>query len=90
MIRSYLVECYWPGVTTATYAATVDRVAATALPADRGVRFLDSLLVPVDEVVFYRFSGQSRTDVEWACTAAELPFQRILEYVTAAPTPHPA
>jgi len=85
------VECYWPGITTAAYAETVDRLASAAVATDDAdARFLDSLLVPVDEVVFYRFTGQSATAVERLCAHAGLRFHRILEYVTAAPAPHPA
>lgn len=90
MARSYLVECYWPGVTTAAYGRTVDRLAAEVSADASDVEFIDSLLVPVDEVVFYRFAGESSTDIARLCGKAELPFQRILEYVTATPAPHPA
>lgn len=87
MSGSYLVECYWPGVTTASYAESIDRLSPAAAPANGGdVQFLDSMLVPVDDGAFYRFNGPSTTEVAHICTQAALPFQRILEYVTAAPT----
>lgn len=84
---SYLVECYWPGVTTGAYAETIDKLNVASAPArDRDVQFIDSMLVPADEVAFYRFNGPSTTEVAHLCTRAGLPFQRILEYITAAPT----
>lgn len=89
MQRAYLVECFWPGVTEQAYAEAAGRVgaAARALRADgRAVRLLDSLLVPADEVAFYRFTSRSVADVEQACARARLPFERILECVAADPS----
>ena len=55
------------------------------------VRYLGSLLMPVDEVVFFHFEGASAAAVRQASVAAELPFERILESVslsdTLAPSP---
>jgi hypothetical protein len=88
--RTYVVECYWPGVTRPVYAETVTRAGAAARAFDvdgRTVRFLDSLLVPSDEAAYFRFASQSREDVEQVCVAAQLPFERILEYVAAPDTP---
>ena len=80
MERTYIVECYWPGVTQRAYAEAVTRVRAAA-GATREVRFLDSLLVPVDEAAYFRFAGGSAADVEQACRRAGLSYARILEYV---------
>jgi hypothetical protein len=85
--RTYLVECYWPGVTEHAYAATVGEAGSIVRAARQspGVRLLDSLLVPVDESVFYRIAGVSVRDVECVCRRAGLPFTRILEYIEHAP-----
>jgi len=87
MTRTYLMECYWPGVTEQAYAETAARAshAARALQGSgHDVRFLDSLLMLADETVFYRFAGASAADVEEVCTRAGLQVGRIVEYVTAA------
>lgn len=79
--RSYLVECYWPGVDEVTLIATARRLqlAASALRRSGGrVDFLDSILVPVDETVFCLFEGTER-DVQAVIEQAGVPFERVLE-----------
>jgi len=82
--RTYLVECFWPEVTPAALSdASVRAVAAARELSILGpdVRFLGSLLIPVDETVFCRFVASRAADVERASTLAQLPFGRILESV---------
>ncbi|MEU1268628.1 hypothetical protein [Streptomyces sp. NPDC005799] len=82
--RTYLVECYWPGVTASALADAGIRAAAAARELStlgRNVRFLGSLLVPADETAFCRFAGGCAADVERVSTLARLPFARILESV---------
>jgi hypothetical protein len=76
----YLVECFWPGVTrevvTAANARARERVAALR-QAGSSLRFLGSLLIPSDEVVFFQFSATSSQEVVRASREAELPFDRV-------------
>lgn len=68
-MKTWLVECYWPDVTQQAHAAAADRARAAVeqLRADgHAVRFLDSVLMPTDEVVFYRFEASSPDAVEQA------------------------
>lgn len=84
--KTFLVECFWPGVTEPAHAEAAVRAEAAARElrsGGHGVRFLGSTLVPHDEVAFYRFAADSSGDVERASTLAELPFDRVLEYVEA-------
>jgi hypothetical protein len=87
---SYLVECYWPGLTAESVDLAMARASGVARElgrTGREVRVIGSVFVPSDEVVFCLFAG-SRDDVEAVSTHAELPFDRVLECVTSgAPLP---
>ena len=86
MARTYLVECYWPGVTEADHADAAARAEAVARELRAGghaIDFLDALLVRGDEIAFFRFAASSRQQVELASTRARLPFDRVVEYVEA-------
>jgi hypothetical protein len=79
--RSYLAECFWPGVSKAHLKELDSRAALTAA-ASRGkaqVRYRGSMLMPDDEVVFCFFDGPSATAVEAAARDAGIPFARIVE-----------
>lgn len=89
MAQTYLVECFWPGITEPARDEAAVRAGAAAQQlraSGREVRFLDALLVPDDEVVFFRFAAASRSDVEHASTLADLPFERVTEYLEASET----
>jgi hypothetical protein len=79
MARTYLVECYWPGVSEALLAESMD-VAARA----DGVRHLESLLIPADEIVLAVFEASSTESVGEATRAAALPCERVIEIVRLA------
>jgi hypothetical protein len=79
--RSYLVECYWPGVSEDTLVRTARRArkAASELRRQGGdVALLSSILVPADETVFCLFEG-CEADVRAASVQAGVPFERVLE-----------
>ena len=78
--RSYLVECYWPGVTEDKLATLVRRAQAVASElrhSGRRVDFLGSILVPADETVFCLFAG-AEEDVRAVSERAAVPFERVL------------
>jgi hypothetical protein len=75
----YLAECLWPGVTKADLADLDARVRATVVGGE--VRYLGSMLVPGDEVVFCFFEAPTVDAVEAVAGRAEIPFERILESV---------
>lgn len=83
----YLAECLWPGVTE-TELARLDARAREAADATAGtsedVRYLGSMLMPEDEVVFFLFSGPSANAVQALAASAEIPFERIVESVRVA------
>jgi hypothetical protein len=74
----YVAECLWPGVTEVDLAE-LDARARAATSGD--VRYLGSLLMPADEVVFCFFQGPSAQAVETVAGRAGIPFERILESV---------
>jgi hypothetical protein len=82
--RTYLVESYWPGVTEAIHADRAERVeaAARALRATGSdIEFLGTVLIPSDEVAFWRFASATRDGVEQASSEAGLAYDRVLECV---------
>jgi hypothetical protein len=79
--RTYLVECFWPGVDEGKLASAVDRTRAAALQLrrkGRDVEFCGSILVYADETVFCLFEGRE-PDVRAASERAGLPLERVLE-----------
>jgi hypothetical protein len=79
--KTYLVECYWPGVSEHKLAAATQRAQAGAAQLSRQgreLRFLGSLLVPSEETVFCLFEG-IEPDVRAVSIQAGVPVERILE-----------
>jgi hypothetical protein len=80
---SYLVECFWPSVGPKQLADVETRVqAATSALRRQGrdIDFVGSILVIVDESVFYLFDG-CETEVRSVSQEAGIPFERVLETV---------
>jgi hypothetical protein len=81
---TYLVECYWPDVTEGAFSVGAARVEAAAQElraAGRAVEFLGSMLVPGDEVSFWRFASDSLAGVEEATSRAGLAVNRVMECI---------
>lgn len=79
--RTYLVECYWPGVSEEKLVAATQRAQAAAAELGREgheLRFVGSILVLSDETVFCLFDG-CEADVLRASEKAGVPFERVLE-----------
>lgn len=80
---SFLVECYWPGVSAVELAAVAGRAQEAACELRRQgheLRFLSSVLIPTDETVFCFFEGDE-SDVRLASDRAGVPYERVLESV---------
>jgi hypothetical protein len=75
MRQTYLVECYWPGVTEDSVAAL------TRSQAEGDVAWLESILVPEDEIVLCLFDGPSAEAVGCSSRRSGLPFERITRSV---------
>ncbi len=81
--KSYLVECYWPGISAEQLAAAARRAQQAAVDLrrqGRALRFLGSILVPADEIVFCLFDG-AEADVRTVSEQAGVPYERVLESV---------
>jgi len=79
--KSYLVECYWPGVSEEKLALASQRARRAAYGLrrhGRELRFRGSILVPADETVFCLFDGVE-ADVRAVSEEAGMPFERVLE-----------
>jgi len=85
--RSYLVECYWPGISRENVADTERRLRArvSVLRSEgRDVCYLGSILVPADESLFCLFDGEE-ADVRAVTELAGVPFGRVLESLRTGP-----
>jgi hypothetical protein len=79
--RSYLVECYWPGINEERLAAATSRIVTVMGELRRvgaRVAFQGSILMSGDETVFCRFNGDEE-DIRVVCQRAEIPIERITE-----------
>jgi hypothetical protein len=88
--RTYVVECYVPGVDDAAVRSAADGVAAQVRgmrPEADAVEYLGALLMAVDEVVLHAFRAADPELVRRISTAAGLAFERIVESVEVLPAP---
>ena len=72
--QTYMVECFWPGVTTADFRAAAERVAP-----DDAATCLDLILIPADEILLLLFQADSRAAVRDASRRAGLRADRVIE-----------
>ena len=81
---TYLVERYWPGVTSELLLEALNR-GRRAMEQMRGegtpVRDLTTILIPVEEVVFSVYEGPSAAAVRQLNERAGIPVSRIVEVI---------
>jgi hypothetical protein len=85
-VTDWLAECFWPGVQASDLEALDERVARAvgeAVQAGEQLRYLGSMLMRADEVVFCLFEGPEDA-VRRAAERAQVPFARILEAVRSS------
>ena len=78
---SYVAECFWPGVTRCKLEALDGRASLSARRTSgtaEVVRYIGSMLMPDDEVVFCFFEGPSADAVAGAARSARIPYARIV------------
>lgn len=83
--RTYLVECFAPGIEPPSVeaAARRARASAAALQAEgRDVNYVNAILVCDDEVIFHVFTAEGPEAVREASVRAQVPFERIVEAAT--------
>jgi len=82
--RSYLVECYWPGVSHDKLVSMGNRALAASEELrrqGRDVALVEAILVPADETVFCLFTGCER-DVRTVSARAGVPLERLVEFMS--------
>jgi hypothetical protein len=82
--RTFIVECYAPGIDEAAVAAAVARArAAVARLAAGGdqIEYEGAVLVAEDEVVFHTFGADRPEVVERASLEAGLGHERVVESI---------
>ena len=81
-VATFVVERYWPGVTTESFTEADRRVHdATRAPRDdeAAIRIVASTLVPEDEAVYWVVDAPSADIVRAAWARAEVPVERIVQ-----------
>jgi hypothetical protein len=88
--KTWVVECYMPGVDDARVRLAADRAAAAVRSLggpESGIEYLGALLMAVDEVVLHAFRASDAALVSRAANAAGLSFERVIESVEVLPAP---
>ena len=81
LLRTFLVERYWPGVTVDAFTDAVERVRkSTERMRGEGaaIRTISSTLVPSDEAAYWVVEAPSIDLVELAYARAGVPVERIV------------
>lgn len=86
-MATYLVERYWPGVTSELLAEALNRgrrVMEQMGIEGTPIRDLGSALIPGEEVVFSLYEGPSAAIVRQLNERAAIPVSRIVEAIAVA------
>jgi hypothetical protein len=90
-VPTYLVERYWPGVTSELLLEALDRgrrVMRQMSAEGTDVRDVVCILIPGEEVVFSMYEGPSAAAVSQLNDRADIPVSRIVEAITMPSNPH--
>lgn len=86
-MAEFLLEFYVSRTDPAVVESGVERTrhAAERLARERGsrVRFVRSIFVPGEETCFYLYEADAADDVREVARSAGLPFERVIEAITA-------
>jgi hypothetical protein len=82
-MRTFVVECYWPGMLEEDARNILDRVIQLGGKASpgRSVGSLGCVLVPGDGMALFLLTAPSEDIVRRVGQVAEVPFDRIVESV---------
>ena len=82
-MRTFLVECYWPGIESDSGMSTerVSRVTAAWEGSQRSVKWLGCILLPSDGLALFLFQAMNELDVKAFGRRAEMPFDRVVEAI---------
>jgi hypothetical protein len=79
-----MAECFWPDVHQELVEQAAQRIRRSSAELTRAgaeVELTGTILLPVDEVVFYLFNGDSAAAVGEACQRAAVAFERVVKAV---------
>ena len=82
--RTFLVECYKPGLDRAEVESAAERVvtASAELRAEgREVEYVGAILVPADEAVFHVFAAECAGTAREASLRASVQHERVVESI---------
>jgi hypothetical protein len=83
-VPAYLVERYWPGVTTGRLCEALERgrrVMEEMSGQGHCIRDVSCTLLPDEEVVFSVYEGPSVVAIQQLNERAGIPFSRIVEAI---------
>jgi hypothetical protein len=83
-VSTYLVERYWPGVTSELLLEALNRgrqIIEQMKAEGTSVRDVTSILIPAEEVVFSVYEGPSAAAVRHLNARADIPVSRIVEAI---------
>lgn len=82
-MSTFIVECYWPGIThaQAKHALCSTGRAGNATATRAPARALGCILVPSDGMAIFLFESPSSVELLEAARTTELPFDRIVESI---------
>lgn len=78
--RTFLVECYWPGVDEAiarTVVSSLERAARAMTAEGTPVEHVGSILMPTDQVVFSLIEAADELAARQVNERADVPLDRI-------------
>ncbi len=78
--RTFVVECYWPGLIEERVRRTVERVVHLTRggASESEIRSLGCILLPSDGMALFLFRARGEADVKDISRLAEVPFDRIV------------
>jgi hypothetical protein len=86
--RTFIVECYSPGIDRDSVEADGARASSVAADMRRdgvSVRYLHAMFMSTDEVVFHVFIADDARSVDEASRRAGVRFERIVESIALSP-----
>jgi Nickel responsive protein SCO4226-like len=84
-VSTYMVERYWPGVTSELLLETLNRgrrVMEEMRAEGTSISAVTSILLPGEEVVFSVYEGPSAAAVRQVNERADIPVSRIVEAIS--------
>jgi hypothetical protein len=82
--RTYLAECFWPGVTETQLVTAAEHARGT-----HHATWLELIAIPADEIVLWLYRAAAPVAVADAARHAGFPAERIVESIRIRPDRSP-